>query len=429
MNSSNNQNISFRVGPTFPRGQSLQQQQPGAQDENRNNTHRPVQQKSGQYSVQHEQQLNCVQPFKSEPHLATVLNEISNLLGTRSNQQQVKPTNAFSYFSEKQSTQCIRPSAPLVVQPLIQQVRAAIPATEAVQRQQLAPSMFSIDEEDCCSDEEGMEDEELQVTSCMASYILSLDIFNYLKATESRHKATPGYMAKMQTDINPVMRAILVNWLVEVCLEYSFLTETLYLAVNITDRFLGRVAITRNKLQLVGISALFIAAKYFEMEAQLVDDLVHITDDTYRKDEIIRMESLILSTLSFDVTVITCYDFLGRFTESSNINSIASDMAHFLSELTLQEYGMIGFLPSVIAASCVVVALFATNSPHWTHELKQSLGFDGSQLRPCIASILRMYQDVQISSLNAVKEKFSVDARSQVSQFTCRRQFDYATLI
>lgn len=42
-------------------------------------------------------------------------------------------------------------------------------------------------------------------------------------------------MAK-QPDINMNMRAILVDWLVEVAEEYKLHDETLYLAVNYIDR-------------------------------------------------------------------------------------------------------------------------------------------------------------------------------------------------
>ena len=63
-----------------------------------------------------------------------------------------------------------------------------------------------------------------------------------------------------QTDITPNMRTILVDWLVEVADEYHLHRETLFLAVNFVDRFLSVMAVQRSKLQLVGTSAMFIAA-------------------------------------------------------------------------------------------------------------------------------------------------------------------------
>ena len=65
-----------------------------------------------------------------------------------------------------------------------------------------------------------------------------------------------------QTDVNCKMRAILIDWLVEVHLKFKLMVETLYLTVNLIDRFLEKEAITRNKLQLVGVTAMSIASKY-----------------------------------------------------------------------------------------------------------------------------------------------------------------------
>ena len=67
------------------------------------------------------------------------------------------------------------------------------------------------------------------------------------------------YMIK-QPDITYPMRAILVDWLVEVGEEYKLQPETIYLAVNYIDRFLSYMSVQRAKLQLVGTACMFIAA-------------------------------------------------------------------------------------------------------------------------------------------------------------------------
>lgn len=72
---------------------------------------------------------------------------------------------------------------------------------------------------------------------------------------------TYGYLKK-QTDINDRMRSILVDWLVDVHLKFKLLPETLYLTVNMIDRYLQTEVISRRKLQLVGISSMLISSKY-----------------------------------------------------------------------------------------------------------------------------------------------------------------------
>lgn len=72
---------------------------------------------------------------------------------------------------------------------------------------------------------------------------------------------SPNYMFS-QKDINEKMRAILVDWIIEVHLKFKLLPETLFITINLIDRYLSLVSIKRNNLQLVGVTAMFIASKY-----------------------------------------------------------------------------------------------------------------------------------------------------------------------
>lgn len=67
-------------------------------------------------------------------------------------------------------------------------------------------------------------------------------------------------MEKIQADITPVMRAILVDWLVEVAEEYKIVSDTLFLTVNYIDIYLSAHKLPRNKLQLLGVSCMLVAS-------------------------------------------------------------------------------------------------------------------------------------------------------------------------
>ena len=71
------------------------------------------------------------------------------------------------------------------------------------------------------------------------------------------------------------MRAILVDWIIEVHLKFKLLPETLFITVNLIDRYLSIINIKRNNLQLVGVTAMFIASKYEEIYAPEVKDFVY----------------------------------------------------------------------------------------------------------------------------------------------------------
>lgn len=106
-----------------------------------------------------------------------------------------------------------------------------------------------------------------------------------------------------QDDISEKMRAILIDWLIEVHLKFKLRHETLFLTVNILDRFLAVQKVARQRLQLVGVTALMLAAKYEEIYPPEVRDYVYICDNAYTREQIVQMEQLILSKLSFRLTV------------------------------------------------------------------------------------------------------------------------------
>jgi G2/mitotic-specific cyclin-B, other len=142
------------------------------------------------------------------------------------------------------------------------------------------------------------------------------DIFRYYQRVEPTLRVGTDYMAK-QNDINDKMRAILIDWLVDVHLKFKLMPETLYLTTNLIDRFLEVKAVSRKHLQLVGVTAMLIASKYEEIWAPEVRDFVYISDRAYNRDQILQMEKIMLNSLGFNLTVPTPYPFLNRFLKAA----------------------------------------------------------------------------------------------------------------
>ena len=122
------------------------------------------------------------------------------------------------------------------------------------------------------------------------------EICEHMIRTENEYLPTPGYM-RTQEDINERMRGILIDWLLEVHLKFKLVPETLYLTVNLIDRYLELEPVKRDKLQLVGVTAMLIACKYEEIYAPEVNDFVYITDNAYSKKEIQDMEYIMLKKI------------------------------------------------------------------------------------------------------------------------------------
>ena len=139
-----------------------------------------------------------------------------------------------------------------------------------------------------------------------------------------------------QTDINEKMRAILIDWLIEVHLKFKLMPETMFLTVNLIDRFLERKLVIRQKLQLVGVTAMLLASKYEEIYAPEVRDFVYITDKAYAREQILGMEAAMLTALEFRITVPTVYVFLNRYLKVAGADERTTQFATYLVERTLR---------------------------------------------------------------------------------------------
>lgn len=248
------------------------------------------------------------------------------------------------------------------------------------------------------------------------------EIFMYLRDLELHNRPKPGYMRK-QPDITYNMRTILVDWLVEVAQEYKLQSETLFLAVNYIDRFLSYMSVVRGKLQLVGTAAMFVAAKYEEIYPPDVSEFVYITDDTYTKKQVIRMELLILKVLSFDLSVPTPLTFITAMSISTGLPDQAMYLAMYLSELAMLETdAYLETLPSILAAAAIAVARYTLKMEPWTCELKRKTGYDAKDFKRAMEFLYILFCKAPTQTHRAIQEKYSCSQYLHVSKLVPRSE-------
>lgn len=253
----------------------------------------------------------------------------------------------------------------------------------------------------------------LQDVLSMAEY--AEDIHRHLRESEVRCRPKPGYMKK-QPDITNCMRLILVDWLVEVGEEYKLCSETIYLAVNYLDRFLSCMSVLRGKLQLVGTAAILLAAKYEEIYPPDVDEFVYITDDTYTKKQLLRMEHLLLKVLSFDMTVPTTHQFLMQYIIVEPVCSKTANLALYVAELSLLEVDpFLHHLPSKMAAAAYCLANYTVNRAFWPESLYAFTGYTLTQLCPCMKELHKLYLGARGRPQQAIREKYKCSKYSGVA--------------
>ena len=140
---------------------------------------------------------------------------------------------------------------------------------------------------------------------CATAYVG--DMYNHFREKEHVTSVRPGFMTR-QSHINERMRAILVDWLVEVHLKFKLVPETLYLTINLIDRYLDMTEVSRPKLQLVGVTCLLIASKYEEIYPPELRDLVYICDRAYTKNDVSFIQLFNFNNLMF--TTFLTFNFL-----------------------------------------------------------------------------------------------------------------------
>ncbi|XP_078077580.1 cyclin-A1 [Mustelus asterias] len=241
------------------------------------------------------------------------------------------------------------------------------------------------------------------------------DIYRYLREAEEKCRPKFGYMKK-QPDITPSMRSILVDWLVEVSEEYSLQTETLYLAINYLDRFLSCMSVLRGKLQLVGTAAMLVASKYEEIYPPEIDEFVYITDDTYTKKQLLRMEHLLLKVLSFDMTVPTVNQFLTQYLKEKGTGGQMGPLAMYIAELSLLEADVcLKYMPSLMAAAAYCLANYTINSAFWPEPLATFTGYSLVDIVPCLNDMHKTFLQAKFQPQQAIKEKYKSSKYLRIS--------------
>ncbi|RZC20345.1 G2/mitotic-specific cyclin S13-6 [Glycine soja] len=205
------------------------------------------------------------------------------------------------------------------------------------------------------------------------------DIYKFYKLVEN--ESHPRDNIDSQPEITERMRAILVDWLIQVQTKFELSLETLYLTINIVDWFLAVKNVPKRELQLVGISAVQMATKYEEIYPPQVHNFVFLSGRAYTHEQILIMEKIILAKLDWTLTVPIPLVFLLRFIKASVPDQELENMAHFLSELGLMNYATEMYWPSMVAASAVFAARCTLNkAPLWNETLKLQTGYSQEQL-------------------------------------------------
>nr|XP_031849989.1 G2/mitotic-specific cyclin-B3 [Nomia melanderi]XP_031849990.1 G2/mitotic-specific cyclin-B3 [Nomia melanderi]XP_031849992.1 G2/mitotic-specific cyclin-B3 [Nomia melanderi]XP_031849993.1 G2/mitotic-specific cyclin-B3 [Nomia melanderi]XP_031849994.1 G2/mitotic-specific cyclin-B3 [Nomia melanderi] len=233
----------------------------------------------------------------------------------------------------------------------------------------------------------------------------AMDIFEYLK---SRERLFPiGDYMERQVCLSRWMRALLVDWMVEVQESFELNHETLYLAVKLVDLYLTKVTVGKETLQLLGAASLFIASKYDERIPPMVEDFLYICDGAYTQRELIRMEMSVLKVVDFDLGIPLSYRFLRRYARCAKVSMPTLTLARFILEYSLMDYSTVTLSDSKMAAAALLLALQMKDLGGWTTTLEYYSTYKVDDIRDIVNLLNEVLHRKHKEALTTVRNKYS----------------------
>lgn len=162
---------------------------------------------------------------------------------------------------------------------------------------------------------------------------------------------------------------------------------------------------------------MWIAAKYEEIYAPTSADFCFITDNTYSKGELVRMEEAVLAALNFSLTAPTAKTFLRRYLQAANADEKLHYLSSYICELSLLDAPMMAYRPSMVAAGSVMLASRLLGLPTWTPTLAHYSGVSAEKVEPCAAALARLHADACGAdwAYAAIRDKYSSSSLCAVS--------------
>ena len=247
------------------------------------------------------------------------------------------------------------------------------------------------------------------------------EIYTNLLLEESKNykKIEKDFMDK-QYDINHIMRAILVDWLIEVHFRFNFKRKTLFQTIQIIDLYLSKKLIQKINLQLLGVASLLIACKENEIYYPPVEEYVNITNNAYTKKELFNMEMNILKTLNFEILLPTSEEFFNIISKAFNFNEIQHYLGAYFLDSALVDYEILKYKPSAIALACayIVMKFYGIDGYKdlYAPRMMMDDNFPQKTIKECAKDLCFLVKNLSKSTLKAAKDKYSLEIFGNVAQ-------------
>ena len=247
------------------------------------------------------------------------------------------------------------------------------------------------------------------------------DIFNYLRKNEKVNACDYSNkdLFKLQDKkyFNENNRSIILQWLVKNNMKWKLKDDTIFMAMNIMDRYISKFKSKNLEFQLIAISSYFIASKYEDIYPPYLDELSQICNYIYSNDDIIKKEYEILVGLNFDILYNSSYKyltFLHSIADKDNLKLLY--LAQFILELSLENLDILEHSQSQRALSALLIAKKILQIKKSWNNLRLYYNYDDNVIKKVQKKMIFLLNKVMKSkSKNAIYEKFESSKYKSVS--------------
>ena len=244
-----------------------------------------------------------------------------------------------------------------------------------------------------------------------------IDIFKEMKTNEKINLCnytTAEKLFKLQNEkyFNEKVRCLIFHWLLANNQKWKLKDETIYLAMNIMDRYISKVKISNNEYQLIAITSYFIATKYEDIYPPDLDTLLGLCKYGYTNEEVLETEYKILKELKFDILYNSSYKFLKFLFTVSNYQDLKIFyLAQFLLELGIESIEILSYSPCARAVSALFVAKKLMSIKGNYNSIKFYYDYDEVEInniqKKFVAILKKIYEAKDKKEKSIVFEKFN----------------------
>ena len=229
-------------------------------------------------------------------------------------------------------------------------------------------------------------------------------------------KINSNYMT-LQKSINDKMRAILVDWLIDVHFRFDMKKKTLFNCIYIIDAFLSKNLIDRKYLQLLGMAALLISCKETEIMYPSLNSFLALSDFSYSLQELTNMERFVMKILDFDILAPTAEEFYAINAEYFKFGEKQRFFGEYFLDASLIDYNLLKYNQSTIAVACgyIVMKFFNLNG---VHSLLKNTGDNIKQIdvKNCARDLCFLVKNLSNSSKKKKKNKYMSDKYMNIAE-------------